>query len=133
MKHLLTGVPVIAALACSAPVGAQPANPSGGSVMGMPRPNPGGPGLMPYSSGLARPVMIPPPSTPAPSAAIPPSSTSPTSSAVPPKHRHAAASSPGKMAGHRGKVPQLTGSTANQLNQEELARSQAGNFSTPPA
>src|SRR6516165_4794158 len=28
---------------------------------------------------------------------------------------------------------QLTGSTANQLNQEELARLQAGNFANPPA
>jgi len=28
---------------------------------------------------------------------------------------------------------QMAGSTANQLNQEELARVQAGNFSMPPA
>jgi hypothetical protein len=37
-KHLLSGVAVIAALALSAPVWAQPANPSGGNSMGMPVP-----------------------------------------------------------------------------------------------
>ena len=42
MKYLLTGVAVIAALAFSAPVGAQPANPSGGNSMGMPGPSPVG-------------------------------------------------------------------------------------------
>jgi hypothetical protein len=52
---------------------------------------------------------------------------------MPPKHRHARHVSHGKMAGHHGKGPQLTASTANQLNQEELARLQAGNFSNPPA
>ena len=52
MKHrLLTGVAVVAALAFSAPVWAQQANPSGGNSMGTPGPNPGGPGLTPYSSG----------------------------------------------------------------------------------
>ena len=39
----------------------------------------------------------------------------------------------GKTAAHhRGKAPQLTGDTANQLNQQELARLQSGNFSNPP-
>src|SRR3954449_988297 len=51
MKHLLTGAAMVAALAISAPVWAQPANPSGGNSMGMPGPSPGGPGLTPYSSG----------------------------------------------------------------------------------
>ena len=45
--HLLTGVAVVAALAFSAPVWAQQANPSGGNAMGTPGPNPGGPGLTP--------------------------------------------------------------------------------------
>jgi hypothetical protein len=136
MKHLLTGVAVVAALALSGPVGAQPASPSGGNAMGMPGPNPGGPGLTPYSTGQSRPTAAPSPSAPAPapSAAMPPPSMTDTTSAMPPKHRHARAASHGKMAGHhRGKGPQLTGSTANQLNQEELARLQAGNFSTPAA
>jgi hypothetical protein len=64
-------------------------------------------------------------------------SMSDTSSAAPPRHRQARKSSHGKMAGHhatrRGKGTQLTGSTANQLNQEELQRLQAGNFGNPSA
>jgi len=133
MKHLLTGVAVVAALAFSVPVGAQQTNPSGGNALGLPGPNPGGPGLTPYSSGPTRPVAAPPTAAPPPAATMPPPSTSETSSAMPPKHRHARASSHGKMAGHHGKGPHLTGSTANQLNQEELARLQAGNFSNPAA
>lgn len=140
MKHLLTGAAMVAALAIAAPVSAQPANPSGGNSMGVPGPSPGGPGLTPYSGG-ARPAAAPP-AAPPPSAAAPPPSSmsgqsmSDTSSATPPRHRHARKPSHGKMAGHatrRGKGPQLTGSTANQLNQEELQRLQAGNFGNPSA
>ena len=47
MKHLPTGVAVVAALIFSAPVWAQPASPSGGNAVGPPGPNPGGPGLTP--------------------------------------------------------------------------------------
>jgi hypothetical protein len=109
MKHVPTGVAVVAALAFSAPAWAQPASPSGGNPMGMPGPNPGGPGLTPYTTGQPQPQA--------------------STSAMPPKH-HA---HHGKTAAHhRGKAPQLTGDTANQLNQEELARLQAGNFSNPP-
>ena len=50
MKHLLTGVAVVAALAFAAPVWAQPVSP-GGNAMGMPGPNPGGAGLTPYTTG----------------------------------------------------------------------------------
>jgi hypothetical protein len=136
MKYLLTSVAVVAALAFSAPVWAQPVSPSGGNSMGVPGPNPGGPGLTPYSSG-PRTTAAPPPSAPAPAmapSAMPPSSMSDTSSAMPPKHRASRHASHGKMAGHhRGKGPQLTRSTANQLNQEELSRLQAGNFSNPAA
>jgi hypothetical protein len=128
MKHLLTGVAVIAALALSAPVGAQPANPAGGNAMGMPGPNPGGPGLTPYSSGQARPAAAPTPSAPAPGAAMPPPSMSDTTSETPPKHRHARASSH-----HAGRVPNSQGNNvANQLNQAELARLQSGNYTPPP-
>jgi hypothetical protein len=132
MKHLLTGVAVVAALAFAAPSWAQAPNPSGGNPVGMPGPNPGGPGLTPYSGGAAR-TMAPPPS--APPAAMAPSAGAPaeTSSAMPPPHRHARHASHGKMAGHHGgKATQLTGSNADQLNQEELARLQAGNVSNPP-
>lgn len=133
MKHLLAGVTVVAALAFSAPVGAQPANPSGGNALGLPGPNPGGPGLTPYSSGPARSVAAPPAAAPPPAATMPPPSAPTATSAMPPTHRHARASSHGKAAGHYGKGPKLTGSSANQLNQEELARLQAGNFSNPAA
>jgi hypothetical protein len=109
MKHVLTGVAVVAALAFSAPAWAQPASPSGGNPMGMPGPNPGGPGLTPYATGQPQPQA--------------------STSEMPPKHR----AHRGKTAAHpRGKAPQLTGDTANQLNQEELARLQSGNFSNPP-
>jgi len=110
MKHLLTGVAVVAALAFSAPVWAQPASPSGGNPMGMPGPSPGGPGLTPYTAGQPAP-------------------TAESTSAMPAKHHAHHAKT---AAHHRGKAPQLTGGTANQLNQEELARLQAGNFSNPP-
>ena len=102
MKHLLTGVAVVAALAFSAPGWAQPTSPSGGNPMGL------RPGLTPYITGQPQPQD--------------------STSAMPPKHcaHHA------KAAHHRGKAPQLTGDVASQLNQEELARLQAGNFSNPP-
>src|SRR6266853_5108719 len=64
MKHPLAGVVVIAALAFSAPVWAQPANPSGGNSLGVPGPNPGGPGLTPYSTAT-------PPPAPAPAGRMP--------------------------------------------------------------
>ena len=48
---------------------------------------------------------------------------------MPPEHRHARRVAHGK-AMKRG--TQLTGDTANQLNQEELARLQAGNYTDPP-
>jgi len=142
----LTGVAVVAALAFSAPAWAQ--SPTGGNSMGTPGPNPGGPGLTPYStpggagpnpggSALSGPRLAPrtaPPAAMAPSA-MPPSSMSDTSSAMPPKHHRASRhASHGKMAGHhRGRDEKLSGSSANQLNQEELQRLQAGNFSNPSA
>ncbi len=135
--HLLTGVAVVAALAFSAPVWAQ--SPAGGNALGLPGPNPGGPGLTPYSSGpnpggaaLSGPRTAPSAAV-APSA-MPPSSMSDTSSAMPPKHRASRHASHAKMAGHhRGKGTQVSSSSANQLNQEELQRLQAGNFSNPSA
>jgi len=141
MKYLLTGVAVIAALAFSAPVGAQPANPSGGNSMGMPGPSPGGPGLTPYSTGAAPPAASPSgqmstggrrtsgeriPAIMPEKSSPPPSASNPTS-ATPPTHRHARASSHSKTA-----LPNLQGNNvANQLNQDELARLQSGNFTSP--
>jgi len=115
-RHLLNGVALIAALALSAPAWAQPANPSGGNALGVPGPNPGGPGLTPYSTGA-------PPSTP---------SASDTTSAMPPKHRHArqhVVSTHHMLHAHG---PKSGTDTTAQLNQAELARLQAGNFSNPP-
>jgi len=135
MKHRLTGVGVLAALAFVAPAGAQQASPSGGNALGLPGPNPGGPGLTPYSTGPSRPAAAPASGASAPSATAPspPPSTSASTSATPPKHRYTRHPSHGNMAGHyHGKGAQLTGGTANQLNQEELARLQAGNYSNPP-
>jgi len=127
MKYLLTGVAVIAALAFSAPVWAQPANPSGGNSLGVPGPNPGGPGLTPYSTAT-------PPPAPAPSGRMPaggrrtsgeriPSimpSDSDTTSATPPARVHHA------MHGHMAHGPKSVTDTAAELNQAELARLQAG-------
>jgi len=101
MKDFLTGVAVFAALAFSAPAWAQPASPSSGNPMGMPVPNPGGAGLTPYSTGGPSPP------------------TAQSTSTMPPKHHARPART---AAHHRGKAPQPTDSTANQLNQQELAR-----------
>ena len=114
-KHVLTGVAVIAALALSAPVWAQSANPSGGNAMGLPGPNPGGPGLTPYSGGAPRPMAAPP------------------TSATPPVHRHAHAHhvvSTHQMLHAHG--PKSGTDTTAQLNQAELARLQSGAPPMPP-
>lgn len=115
-RHLLNGVAVIAALAFSAPVWAQAASPSGGNAMGMPGPNPGGGGLTPYSTGA------PTSATAAPSPA--------SSSATPPMHRHA--HHVARTAPHKKMAP-LTGNSAAQLNQQELARIQTGSSMPPSA
>ena len=120
-KHLLSGVAVIGALVLSAPVWAQPANPSGGNAVGLPGPNPGGPGLTPYSGGAPRPTAAPPPSM------------SETTSATPPVHRHARAHhvvSTHQMLHAHG--PKSGTDTTAQLNQAELARLQQGAPPMPP-
>ena len=83
MKHLLSGVAAIAALAVSAPVLAQTSSP-------------------------------------------PPASTS----ATPPMHHHGHHVT--HAAAHHHKMAPLTGGTANQLNQQELARIQSGSSMPPP-
>jgi hypothetical protein len=115
MKHILTGVAVVAALAFSAPAWAQPA--------------PGQGGFGPKASGG---TYIPPSKAPAamaPSAGATATSAPPpaTPSAPPPsRHAHHKMTAP-----HHGKGPLLTESTADQLNQQELARVQAGNMAPP--
>ncbi len=134
-RHLLSGVAVIAALAFSAPVWAQPANPSGGNSTGAPPPSslssPRGTVHMPAPSGqmpaggraTSEPTNIP--ST---------TSASDTSSAMPPKHHHAHASAHGKVASHHpSRFPHVQGNnSANALNQAELARLQTGSSMPPP-
>jgi hypothetical protein len=119
IKHLLYGVAVIAALGVSAPVWAQRAggNSSGGNSMGIPGPNPGGP----ETPGTPNAGLFG--HTPSP----PPASTS----AMPPMHHHAHHVT--HAAAHHRKMVALTGDTANQLNQQELARLQAGSSMPPPA
>ena len=140
--HFLTGAAVVAALAFSAPVWAQ--SPTGGNSMGTPGPNPGGPGLTPYStpggagpnpggSALSGPRLAPRTAPPAAMAPSEPSSMSDTSSAMPPKHRASRHASHGKPSHHPSRFSNLQGNVANQLNQEELQRLQAGNFPNPSA
>ncbi|MBV9203473.1 MAG: hypothetical protein JO320_07115 [Alphaproteobacteria bacterium] len=146
MKHLLTGVAMVAALAFSGPVWAQPASPSGGNAVGAPGPNPGGPGLTPYNAGAppAAPTgrglgpktsggnYIPPSAPPAAMAPSAGAAMSDTTSAMPPHHRHMRHAAHGKPSHHPSRFPNLQGNVANQLNQAELQRLQAGNFSMPP-
>jgi hypothetical protein len=148
MKHLLTSVAVVAALAIAAPVWAQ--NPSGGNGMGMPGPNPGGGGnLTPYSGGgtvapsatapgrmpvggkktSSRGGNLPPGAPAAETSAAPPASTS----AMPPAH-HAVRHAHAMHSFHRGMAHKaaLAGDTTAQLNREELARIQSGAPPSPP-
>ena len=109
MKHLLNGAAIAAALAIAAPVWAQ--SPTGGNAMGTPGPNPGGPGLTPYSGGAP----------PAPPAMHRPMHPAHHTAAMHAHHK--------RMARGAG----LTGDTTAQLNREELARINSGNMSNPSA
>ena len=130
MKHLLSGVAIVAALAFAAPVWAQRTGPGVGAP-GPNQPVPGGPGPSSPLSNLPASPSRDLPYPGAPPAATPPGAMG-TTSAMPPEHRHARAST--RHAGMRAHQPsEMTGSTANQLNQQELARLQAGDFSNPPA
>lgn len=106
------GVALIATLAVSAPVWAQRAggNSSGGNSMGVPGPNPGGPETpgTPNAGLFGHTPSSPPAST----------------SVTPPMHNRAHRVT--HAAAHSRKMAPPTGDTANQLNQEELARIQAG-------
>jgi hypothetical protein len=133
MKHLLTGVAMAAALAFSVPTGAQQANPSGGNAVGLPGPNPGGPGLTPYSSGPPPSARMPGPKTSGSNYIPPPPSASDTTSAMPPTHRHArhhVASTHEVLHAHG---PKSGTDTTAQLNHAELARLQQGAPPMPPS
>jgi hypothetical protein len=134
MKYLLSGVAIVAALAFAAPVWAQRTGPGVGAP-GPNQPVPGGPGPSSPSSNLPPRYGTQFPATDLPPA-TPPGAMAPapmgTTSAMPPEHRHARVSTHHHgMAAHPPSA--MSGGNANQLNQEELARLQSGNFSNPPA
>jgi hypothetical protein len=126
MRQVLGGVAVVAALAVAVPVFAQN-NPSGGNPVGTPGPNPGGPGLTPYTGGGPGPTAPAPPpgATAAPYAATPPSG----------HHHHMYKHAKAMHAHHKymARKAALTGDTTAALNREELARIQSGNLGNPPA
>ena len=130
MKHLLSGVAIVAALAIAAPASAQRTGPGVGAP-GPNQPVPGGPGP---SSPLSN--LPPSPTRDAPYPGAPPAAMAPgsqgMSSAMPPAHRPARATK-GKMAagGTSGGRAVRPDNSANQLNADELARLQAGNYSNP--
>ncbi len=137
MKYLLSGVAIVAALAIIAPASAQRSGPGATAGTGT------GPGVIPPGGlGPSSPLSnLPGPGAPGyayPPGAQPPAGMAPgmapgaTTSAEPPVHRHARASTHHHgMAAHP--PSQMAGGNADQLNQEELARVSAGNFSMPPA
>ena len=132
MKHLLSGVAIIAALAFAGPVWAQRTGPGVGAGTGSgPGVTPPG-GLGPSSPLSNLPGQGAPGYAPAqPPAMAPGMAPGDTTSATPPAHRHARASAHHGMKAHPPEA--MTGTTAAQLNQEELNRLQAGNFANPPA
>ena len=143
MKHLLSSVAIVAALAIASPVSAQGYGPGPGARTGTgPGVNPpGGPGpssplsnLPAGSPGLPGTPASQYPGSPAAISPVPVPGFPPpgTTSAEPPVPRQARASTHHK--GMKAHPPEaMTGTTAAQLNQEELARLQSGNFSNPPA
>jgi hypothetical protein len=143
MNRLLSGVAMAAALIIAAPVWAQ--NPSGGNPIGTLGPNPGGPGLTPYSGGVpggpptGGSTYIPPAPPPGAPTAPPPGAEAAPPAATGPHHRHRELA-----AYHHAKVMRhfqhemahkaaLRGDTTAQLNRQELARIQSGNLGNPPA
>ena len=143
MKFLLSSVAIVAALAIASPVSAQGYGPGPGARTGTgPGVNPpGGPGpssplsnLPAGSPGLPGTPAAQYPGSPAAISPVPVPGVAPpgTTSAEPPAPRQARASTHHK--GMKAHPPEaMTGTTAAQLNQEELARLQSGNFSNPPA
>ncbi len=123
MKHLLNGVAIAAAIVIAVPVWAQ--SPTGGNAVGTPGPNPGGPGLTPYSGGA-------PQYNPATPGATGVGAPMPSTSAMPPMHHAMHMHHPMHHMAKK-KAPQLAGDTTSALNREELARIQAGNLGNPPA
>jgi hypothetical protein len=146
MRYLLSSVAIVAALAVTAPVSAQRSGPGAGAsqTTGPGVTPPGGPGpssplsnLPAGSPGLPPQATSPyPPVGPgaAPSAAPGMAPGAEATSATPPTHRHARHHGH-VAAGHTTKATPVSGNpdlSANQMNQDELARLQAGNLGNPP-
>lgn len=118
MRHILTGVAVAAAVALSAPGWAQMVSP-GGNAVGVPGPNPGGPGLTPYTTGPAqapRPYTPPSPGTAVPP---PPSAINESPSASPPSYpsQRRARAYRGRTGSRLSRGYSAADNSANQLNQ----------------
>ena len=146
MKHLLSGVAIVAALVITSPVSAQGYGPGPGARTGTgPGVTPPG-GLGPSSPmsnlpGPGAPGYAPPPT----GTNYPPAGTAPgmapgmapgpeATSAAPPTHRHARHH--GHVAAHHTTkgipVSGNPNTSANQMNADELARLQAGQLGNPP-
>jgi hypothetical protein len=140
MKHLLSGVAIVAVLALAGPVWAQRTGPGATAPTGT------GPGVLPPGGlGPSSPLSnLPGPGAPGyapPPAAAPPAGMAPgmapgaMTSATPPTHRHTRHH--GHVAAHHTtKGMPVSGHpdfSANQMNGDELARLQGGHFDNPPA
>jgi hypothetical protein len=143
MKHLLSSVAIVAALAITAPVSAQRSGPGAGAATGTgPGVTPPG-GLGPSSPmsnlpGPGAPGYAPPPGPP-PAAGSPGMAPGPgATSAMPPSHRHARHASHGHGVAHHGHTTRglpVSGNpntSANQMNADELGRLHSGNMGNPP-
>ena len=148
MKHLLSSVAIVAALAIAAPVSAQRSGPGPGAATGTgPGVNPpGGPGpssplgnLPAGSPGLPGTPASRYPGSPVQgvTGVVPGMAPAPgpeATSAMPPSHRHARPHHGHVAAHHTTKGIPVSGNpnwSANQMNADELARLQAGNLGNP--
>jgi hypothetical protein len=133
MKHLLSGVAIVAALAFAVPASAQRSGPGPGAsqTTGPGVTPPGGPGPSSPLSNLPAGSPGLPPQAPSPYPAVGPETTS----ATPPSHRHAHHAHAHAIAHHTTRATPVSGNpntSANQMNADELARLQAGNTGNPP-
>jgi hypothetical protein len=126
MKRLLTGVAVCATLAFSTSAWAQFS--PGGNAVGVPGPNPGGPGLTPYTTG---PGQAPPYYAPYYYAPHAPSPAQVAPAAAPAASTYEPSAPPASYSSQRSRgraAVSFADNSANQLNRQELDRLQAQNL-----
>jgi len=151
MKYLLSSVAIVAALAFALPASAQRTGPGAGAQGGTgpavtppggPGPSSplynlpaGSPGLPPQAPSAYPPVGpgAAPGMAPAPGAAPGTYPGSETTSAYPPTHRHARHYAKHPYGRPAEPVSGSPNNSANQLNADELARLQSGNYGNPPS